>query len=39
MHPQGEILLKAMAVACMTFFIVKIGAAGFPALMAALAAN
>lgn len=39
MHPHGEILLKAMAIACMTFFVVKIGAAGLPALMAALAAN
>jgi hypothetical protein len=39
MHPQGEILLKAMAVACVTFFVVKIGAAGLPVLMAALAAN
>ncbi len=38
MHPQGEILLKAMLAASVTFFIVKIGAA-LPALMAALAAN
>ncbi len=39
MHPQAEILLKAMAIACVTFFVVKIGAVGLPALMAALAAN
>jgi hypothetical protein len=38
MQPHGEILLKAMAAASVTFFIVKI-AAGLPALMAALAAN
>lgn len=39
MHPQGEILLKAMLVACVTFFAVKVGETGLPALMAALAAN
>ncbi len=39
MHPHGEILLKAMAVASVTFFIVRIGEAGIPALIAALASN
>jgi hypothetical protein len=38
MHPHGEILLKAMAAASVTFFAVKI-AASLPALMAAFAAN
>jgi hypothetical protein len=39
MHPHGEILLKAMAAASVTFFAVKIGAVGLPALVAALAGN
>jgi hypothetical protein len=39
MHPHGEILLKAMAAASVTFFVVKIGAVGLPVLLAALAAN
>lgn len=38
MHPQGEILLKAMAAASVTFFVVKIGAA-LPAMMAAFTGN
>ncbi len=38
MHPHGEILLKAMAAASVTFFAVKISAA-LPALMAAFAGN
>ncbi len=39
MHPQGEILLKAMAVASITFFAIKIGETGIPVLMAALTLN
>lgn len=38
MHPQVDILLKAMAAACVTFFVVKIGAL-LPMLVSALAAN
>lgn len=36
MHPHGEILLKAMAAACATFFTVKLGAIGAPVVAAML---
>lgn len=38
MHPQADILLKAMAAACVTFFVVKISAL-LPTLVLAFGSN
>jgi hypothetical protein len=39
MHPQALIVLTAMAVATVTFFIANIAAAVMPVMLAALAAT